>query len=911
MPRRSSRSSSRRQLRRTRTVRSRWTCEPSSRSSERRAATPISPIFAPALPIRIPFWDSVSAQISAFTVISPSSRGSTSSTETSTECGISWRVRLSTCSRISSASSSSLDWSLLSSGGYMYGPSGMSSASRSSSGSSPSPVRALIGKTASIPPSSAASASTGTSSLGPSRSALLTAQRTGTPVPAPSSARTMKRSPGPTPSSPLITRRTTSESASSRSTRPCIRLVRTSRGRCTPGRSTRISCSSFSVSVATPRIARRVVCGRLETIATWEPTRELTRVDLPTLGRPARPTKPERVIAAPPEPAPAAPASRPRRFRGRSRRDEARRGRRPRSRRSSARGRSRRHRAPAAPPPAPFRRSGRRGRRSACSCRGARGSAPGCARRPQSQFRGGPPRHRRPPARRRRRCGARRGRRPGRRSRTRRRPVFGASALLAAVLVVGGDDPLHQLVADHVLAAEADEGDVLDIAEDVADGNQAGALVGRQVDLGDVAGYDHSRVEAKPGKEHLHLLGARVLSLVEDHEGVVEGPAAHERQRRHLDHVALLVQRLRRHFRVAVAPDDIVEDLRRALIGLERAGHRFDRARGDVVTLLNQLDHLVDHGCRRGDVIGVALQSQHVAPQVQVGVEPPAQSAEHAVFGAGQLGGDVVVEGQLTTGHRTQAPSFSRTAALTRLPSARPPTFGITADITWPICRCSLAPVSATGILVGLRRLDPLLALALQHGDLVAIAQLRVLLEHVDDHPEGAGTLAVACFHRRLDVVLDLFENGHRLRVNGGVGSDGEALGDEVANVEADELPAVLPGRGHVSGVVGGESVLSGDVDRSRDKTRVNSNESLSAASLYELREPMSPLWLAHLHPHRISQLVEGQVQRGEGCVRVDQEIPAIPMEPISWLGQVSPDARIDQKAHLESRSSRISCATS
>ena len=35
---------------------------------------PISPILAPPLPIRMPFWDSVSAQISAGTVIRPSSR---------------------------------------------------------------------------------------------------------------------------------------------------------------------------------------------------------------------------------------------------------------------------------------------------------------------------------------------------------------------------------------------------------------------------------------------------------------------------------------------------------------------------------------------------------------------------------------------------------------------------------------------------------------------------------------------------------------------------------------------------------------------------------------------------------------------------------------------------------------------
>ena len=59
---------------RTRTLRSRWTLAPSSASSERRAAVPISSTLAPALPIRIPFWDSVSAQISARTVTRPSSR---------------------------------------------------------------------------------------------------------------------------------------------------------------------------------------------------------------------------------------------------------------------------------------------------------------------------------------------------------------------------------------------------------------------------------------------------------------------------------------------------------------------------------------------------------------------------------------------------------------------------------------------------------------------------------------------------------------------------------------------------------------------------------------------------------------------------------------------------------------------
>ena len=60
-----------------------------------------------------------------------------------------------------------------------------------------------------------------------------------------------------------------------------------------PGRSTSTSCQSGPV--ATPRIARRVVCGLSETIATLAPTIELASVDLPTLGRPARAMNPDRV----------------------------------------------------------------------------------------------------------------------------------------------------------------------------------------------------------------------------------------------------------------------------------------------------------------------------------------------------------------------------------------------------------------------------------------------------------------------------------------------------------------------------------------------------------------------------------------------------------------------------------------
>jgi hypothetical protein len=47
-----------------------------------------------------------------------------------------------------------------------------------------------------------------------------------------------------------------------------------------------------------PRIARLVVCGRLLVIATLLPTRAFIRVDLPTLGRPAKQAKPDLNAAA-------------------------------------------------------------------------------------------------------------------------------------------------------------------------------------------------------------------------------------------------------------------------------------------------------------------------------------------------------------------------------------------------------------------------------------------------------------------------------------------------------------------------------------------------------------------------------------------------------------------------------------
>ena len=68
---------------------------------------------------------------------------------------------------------------------------------------------------------------------------------------------------------------------------------------------------------------------------------------------------------------------------------------------------------------------------------------------------------------------------------------------------------------------------VLDLAQDVGHDDEPRVLVARQVDLRDVAGDDHPRPEPQ-ARGVLHLLGRRVLRLVEDHEGIVQRPSARE-----------------------------------------------------------------------------------------------------------------------------------------------------------------------------------------------------------------------------------------------------------------------------------------------------------------------------------------------------------------------------------------------
>src|SRR6266581_1440128 len=94
---------------------------------------------------------------------------------------------------------------------------------------------------------------------------------------------------------------------------------------------------------------------------------------------------------------------------------------------------------------------------------------------------------------------------------------------LRVVALVRVDDLADQPVPYDVVAGEPREVDVLDAVEDVLHHAEPADLAGRQVDLGHVAGHHHPRAEAEPGEEHLHLLGRRVLRLVQDDERVIQG----------------------------------------------------------------------------------------------------------------------------------------------------------------------------------------------------------------------------------------------------------------------------------------------------------------------------------------------------------------------------------------------------
>src|ERR671910_3670777 len=99
-------------------------------------------------------------------------------------------------------------------------------------------------------------------------------------------------------------------------------------------------------------------------------------------------------------------------------------------------------------------------------------------------------------------------------------------------------DVLHDLVTDDVASPEVRDLDPVDTGEDVLHDDQAGRLPRWEVDLRDVAVHDRLGAEPQARQEHLHLLGGRVLGLLQDDERGVQRSTAQEREGGDLDRAA-------------------------------------------------------------------------------------------------------------------------------------------------------------------------------------------------------------------------------------------------------------------------------------------------------------------------------------------------------------------------------------
>ncbi len=154
-------------------------------------------------------------------------------------------------------------------------------------------------------------------------------------------------------------------------------------------------------------------------------------------------------------------------------------------------------------------------------------------------------------------------------------------------------------MAHHVPVRKPHHGDAVDILQRLHRIGQARARSGGQVNLTEVAGHHHARALAQPSQKHLHLLAGGVLGLVEDDEGVVQGAAAHEGQRRHLDIAA------GQPFDHLVAGQHVVERVvERPEIGIDLLA---DVAGQEAEPLAG-----LDRGTRQDDAVDLAgLQQRH------------------------------------------------------------------------------------------------------------------------------------------------------------------------------------------------------------------------------------------------------------------------------------------------------------
>src|SRR2546427_8156941 len=93
-----------------------------------------------------------------------------------------------------------------------------------------------------------------------------------------------------------------------------------------------------------------------------------------------------------------------------------------------------------------------------------------------------------------------------------------ASGALYAIGLVRSDDPLHECMADNVSLIEVYERNPLDAGNHISRFDQARHFSNREIDLRNVTCNHSFAVISDACKEHFHLLGRGVLSLVQNHK---------------------------------------------------------------------------------------------------------------------------------------------------------------------------------------------------------------------------------------------------------------------------------------------------------------------------------------------------------------------------------------------------------
>src|SRR5205823_13115374 len=131
----------------------------------------------------------------------------------------------------------------------------------------------------------------------------------------------------------------------------------------------------------------------------------------------------------------------------------------------------------------------------------------------------------------------------------------------------------------------------IDLGEDVA-GEKAEPLSGLDRRPSENHARDLAILQGRHGKRHREIRLARA------------GWADPERHRARADGVdiALLRHRLRCDLLAAMSPDDVAEDVLNVLRLVERIQHRVDGSRTDLLPRFDELDQLVEHGSRFGNV---------------------------------------------------------------------------------------------------------------------------------------------------------------------------------------------------------------------------------------------------------------------------------------------------------------------